>query len=214
MRITSTIGLAAAISSVAVAAAWIGSRDGAYVLDLDGPQLRWSDPGQKSGTWIKPVRNIVTADRGEYWFRLPVPDDLATRLNPWRDYEVDLGLSVTSEQGGSSSTERDWSAYSFFEIRDGNLTSTLPPQESWMRHGELLRWHFRGEQTSPTEYTQTYSFRFFGTDDNGPELASRRVTIHLQSNAEQGSADQPATAPESKPEGEEKAKPESEGRSQ
>jgi|GEM_PF-3911006 len=182
MRITSIIGLAATIATVVAVVAWNGLRIDEYELKLDGPRLRWSDPGMKSEAWIDPVRMIMTPEGDEYWFELPVPDNLATKLNPWREFELDLGLRVSIEKTSSSTSERDWSAYSFFEFRGNTLACTSHPQESWLRHGELLRWHYCGEQVSPSEYTQTYSFRFYGTNNKGPELAARRVTIHLKSN--------------------------------
>ncbi len=185
MRLTSIIGLAVATFTVVAAVAWTQLRGDVYELSFDGPRLRWSDPGQKSEDWIEPVRGISTAEGDEYWFQLPVPDDLAKKLNPWREYELDLRLMISSEKTGSTAPEPDWSAYSFFEFRDGSLSCTMHPHESWMRHGELLKWHYRGEQVSPTEYSQTYSFRFYGADNKGPELAARRVTIHLESDAEQ-----------------------------
>jgi hypothetical protein len=57
-----------------------------------------------------------------------------------------------------------------------------------------------------------YSIEYL--DSDGTKHALAKVTLQRKKDGEQGGARQPATAPESKAEGNEKPKPESEGRSQ
>jgi hypothetical protein len=56
-----------------------------------------------------------------------------------------------------------------------------------------------------------YELKF--PDRPAAEAAAKKILTMVAGQAEQGGADQPATAPESKPEGDSKPQPESEGRS-
>lgn len=71
--------------------------------------------------------------------------------------------------------------------------------------GSLLR---RKERLNPRIKIYTYN-------DIITSIESMKAVIgELQKRGQQDGADQPATAPDSKPEGDEKPKPETEGRSQ
>ena len=158
------------------------------------------------------IKNAVTACWPED--DLPKKIEIAqVDLNGDGSFEVFVGIPAYSGTGGTGYAILTQSDKGFREVGSllGFGISILPAVDGW--HSIEGRSNAGGGHH--TRYLLAFNdgkYSFARIENH--DLIKKEVTIRKPNKAQQDGADQPATALESKPEGKEKPKPESEGRSQ
>jgi hypothetical protein len=164
------------------------------------------------------LRNMKTLTLAIFLFWMHVADAQDLKI-AWEPHQVIAVVEVSDATNGIDATEARGLAEAYFTMTegfDGGLWS-MRLEERWWIFETIV-----GGNDVPGMPIRVHAEKGWITKKNGPIVRPPWTKVWMfysalidsKKKAEQDGADQPATAVESKAEGEEEPKPESEGRSQ